>query len=384
MRDGGEPDEGDQPGGKVARAVFDRLIFPRLGRRRADVLVGPRHGVDVGVVDLGDGRVMALTTDPLFIMPAYGWERAAWFAVHILLSMPSPPVWRRTSPPSTSICRARCRRARSIRSGAWSTASAIVWAWRSSPAPGHYDGCRFRGGGTIVCIGPRIVTPAMALVGDAVIVTKGVAIEAVGQLGAAFPAAVEQRCGATRRREAEALFAQMSVVVDAMTAADVGLREAGVTSMHDATEFGLQGALVEVAGASGVGLRIERGAIPVPGVVADVCAAFAMDPYAASSEGTLLTCRPSRAAEVVARLSSVGVPAAIVGEVVPAADGVKWKVTGEWVSLLYPSRDPFWDVFTRVAAQAGARCATWGDADADAAACGESGPRRRPSTGLAA
>src|SRR5204863_396904 len=29
---------------------------------------------------------MALTTDPVFVVPAYGWERAAWFAVHILAS----------------------------------------------------------------------------------------------------------------------------------------------------------------------------------------------------------------------------------------------------------------------------------------------------------
>ena len=29
---------------------------------------------------------MAITADPVFIVPAYGWERAAWFAVHILAS----------------------------------------------------------------------------------------------------------------------------------------------------------------------------------------------------------------------------------------------------------------------------------------------------------
>ena len=29
---------------------------------------------------------MALTADPVFVVPAYGWERAAWFAAHILAS----------------------------------------------------------------------------------------------------------------------------------------------------------------------------------------------------------------------------------------------------------------------------------------------------------
>ena len=69
--------------GKVSPEIFDEVILPRLGRRRDDVVVGPQHGVDVGVIDIGGGRVMAMTTDPVFIVPQYGWRRSAWFAVHI-------------------------------------------------------------------------------------------------------------------------------------------------------------------------------------------------------------------------------------------------------------------------------------------------------------
>jgi hypothetical protein len=32
--------------GKISAEVFDELIYPRLGRRRRSVLVGPKHGVD--------------------------------------------------------------------------------------------------------------------------------------------------------------------------------------------------------------------------------------------------------------------------------------------------------------------------------------------------
>ena len=72
--------------GKVSRSVFDGLILPNLGAADPRVIVGPQHGVDVGVVDIGGGRVMAITADPVFIVPQYGWSRAAWFAVHILAS----------------------------------------------------------------------------------------------------------------------------------------------------------------------------------------------------------------------------------------------------------------------------------------------------------
>src|SRR4030043_1691306 len=72
--------------GKVSAEVFADVPRPRRGRRRRSVLVGPKHGVDIGVVDIGGGKVMAMTTDPVFIVPEYGFERAAWFAIHILCS----------------------------------------------------------------------------------------------------------------------------------------------------------------------------------------------------------------------------------------------------------------------------------------------------------
>ena len=72
--------------GKISPEIFDEIIFPNLGKKSKNVVVGPQHGVDIGVVDLGGGKVMVTTTDPVFIVPQYGWERAAWFAIHIIIS----------------------------------------------------------------------------------------------------------------------------------------------------------------------------------------------------------------------------------------------------------------------------------------------------------
>src|SRR5438034_559599 len=72
--------------GKVSRAFFENVIARHLGEKRRDVVVGPANGVDVGVVRLPDGRALVSTTDPIYIVPQYGWERAAWFAFHILAS----------------------------------------------------------------------------------------------------------------------------------------------------------------------------------------------------------------------------------------------------------------------------------------------------------
>ena len=74
------------PMGKISRAFFETVISRNLGARRKDIEKGPANGVDVGVVRLPGGRAMISTTDPIYIVPPYGWERAAWFAFHILAS----------------------------------------------------------------------------------------------------------------------------------------------------------------------------------------------------------------------------------------------------------------------------------------------------------
>ena len=38
--------------GKISSEIFDEIILPQLGRKRSEVLIGPQHGVDVGVTDI--------------------------------------------------------------------------------------------------------------------------------------------------------------------------------------------------------------------------------------------------------------------------------------------------------------------------------------------
>ena len=42
--------------GKIHPEFFDRVIYPRLGTYSEDVVIGPRHGVDYGVLKV-DGEV---------------------------------------------------------------------------------------------------------------------------------------------------------------------------------------------------------------------------------------------------------------------------------------------------------------------------------------
>jgi hydrogenase maturation factor len=221
---------------------------------------------------------------------------------------------------------------------------------------GRYEGCEYPmvGGATVIAIGSddAYVTPKMARVGDKVLITKGPAIEASGLFAVTFPQKVAAEYGAAFAKEAEDLFWQMSVVENALTAAQIGVRDNGVTAMHDATECGVWGGLAEIAAASRVGLTIEKGEIILQETVRKVCGLFNIDPYSSISEGTLiLTVKPHRADEVRNRLNDKGILASIVGEIVEIGKGTRYFDRGREYTLEHPQVDPFWSAFGKAASE---------------------------------
>ncbi|MDP9242207.1 MAG: AIR synthase related protein, partial [Actinomycetota bacterium] len=203
------------------------MILRRLGAPDGDVLVGPRHGVDVGVVRVAPGVVMALTADPVFVVPAYGWERAAWFAVHILASDAAtsglPLRWMAVDlnlPPEISD---------DDLTSLWDAYSRACADLGIAVVTGHtarYDGCAWPmvGGAVCTAIGSEdaYVTPTMARPGDAIVVTKGAAIEATALFAATFPDRLADGVGSDVVKSADALFEQMTVVPEARAAASFG------------------------------------------------------------------------------------------------------------------------------------------------------------------
>ena len=341
--------------GKVSPDIFDQVILSQLGRARPEVLVPPQNGVDIGVTDLGHGQVMITTTDPVFVVPAYGWERSAWFAVHILASDAA------TSGLAPQYITLDLNLPLSMDRAAFEAFWKVVHRECDkigmaiiSGHTGRYQGCDYPmvGGATVICIGPsdRYVTPRMARPGDAVIVTKGAAVEAAGLFAVTFPQRVAAQYGDAFAARAQDIFWQMSVVDDALTAASVGVRDDGVTSMHDATECGVYGGLYEVARASQVGMVIEKETILLQDAIRQICALFNIDPYCSISEGTLIiTCRPHKSDAVLAALSGRGIPASVVGQVVEESRGIMLREGGRESRLEHPRVDPFWNAFAREA-----------------------------------
>jgi hydrogenase expression/formation protein HypE len=325
--------------GKVDEAFFEEVIYPNLGADRDDVALGPTHGVDFGVLDVGD-RAVVVATDPVSILPGLGFGRAGRLAMDIVLAdvavsgvAPTHLAVSLSLPPGMTDEQL---------AETWRAASDYAADLDVAIAAGHtarYAGIDYSwvGAGTALGVGDHdaVVRPDGARPGDALVVSTGPAAEIAGLFATLFPDALDV--------PAETLAVAQERVEDVMVVADaLAAHEAAtVTAMHDATEGGVQGGLVEMADGAGVRFDVEREAVPVRDGVEAVCEAVDVDPWQVSSAGSLLVTAPEPAARAVVEvLERRDTPAAVVGSV---SEGEGVYLDGERVS--HPGADPAWEAF---------------------------------------
>jgi hydrogenase maturation factor len=334
--------------GKIDLETFTSFLLPRLGKSDDTVIVPPKTGVDAGVIDIGNDRVLIIAEDPIFAIPQQPLDMFGWYTVHIGASdvavmgvKPRYMTYSLLMPPETKEEDFRVI-VDAIHSAALELDIAIVGGHT-----GYYPGFTAPtiGGVTVFAIADKnaYVTPAGATPGDDVILTKGPAIETAGILAVIKEKELLMRYPPALVERAKALCKQMTVVADALLAMGSG----GVTAMHDATEGGVIGGLYEIASASGVGMEIREEAIIYPDEVRMVCETFEIDPVAAIAEGSLLiTVRPNRSTNVVNTLRSGGIDGSIIGKVTGDVNTRTIKRRdGSVDQLAIPRQDPFWPVF---------------------------------------
>lgn len=336
--------------GKISRDIFDELIFPHLGAKSKSVLVGPKHGVDVGIVRIG-GKAVALTADPIFIVPEYGFERSAWFAIHILTS---DVVTSGLPPTFLSIdLNLPLSMKKEELEIVWKVIDKECKKMGISIVCGHtgrYDNCNWPmvGGATVMAVGDlkKYVNPKFMKEGDLLIITKGPAIEAVGIFSTMFPNYIKEKLGEKIAKKGEKIFYKMSVVEDALTAVKGGVRDKGVSAMHDATECGIYGGVFELANAANLGIVLQKDEIVIEEGVDQICDLFKIDPFSSISEGTLLiSVRKKYALKVLELLKKKNIKASICGEFVSLKKGFKIIEKGIEKRLEHPEVDPFWNAF---------------------------------------
>ena len=284
------------------------------------VLTGPRIGEDSSVIEMGEHCLVA-TSDPITLAT----EDIGWYAVHVnandIACSGGTPKWFLPTllvPESYSE----------------ESASAIFHQIHEACSD---IGVTIIGGHSEVSSGIKtpivaatmlgevqkkdIIRTGGAIAGDSIVLTKGIAIEGTTALANDYETNLKD-LGASEEiiTRAKALLKEIGISV--LRDAQVACSESKVNSMHDPTEGGLATALHELASASGLGIAVEEGSIPVLPECKSVADLLGLDPLGLLASGALLiTLHSSEVPKLLRALQSEGITGWEIGQVLDQEEG---------------------------------------------------------------
>ena len=307
------------PLGKLPPDYLDRL-FSRYVPADERVILGPGIGHDAAVISFGD-RYLVAKTDPI----TFAAEEIGWYAVHVnandVACTGAVPRWFLATLllPQTG------------------TDEALVDdIFQQIARTCDQLGIALVGGHTEITHGldrpilagfmlgevspEELVRPDGARPGDALLITKGIAVEGTAIIAREKGDHLEGVDHRLVERGRQFLYEPgISVVRDALLATSAG----DVHAMHDPTEGGLATGLWELAEAAGVGLIVEEESIPILAETAAVCEALGLDPLGLIASGALLLAVARGQADDITRaLQAEGIAAATIGRIVTPEKGV--------------------------------------------------------------
>ena len=307
--------------GKLPSDLLARLLA-KVQPRDPRVVLGPGIGRDAAVIDNGGPKLLVAKTDPI----TFAIDLIGWYAVHVnandIACMGARPAWLMTSvllPQGASP---------ELAEGIFDQVLDACRTLEIELVGGHTE-ITYRLDRPIIVAAllgeverDRLVRPEGARPGDALLLTKGIAIEGTAVL--AREAAVElARLGMTAteiQAAKDCLFAPgISVLREAMAACEA----VRVHAMHDPTEGGLATALYEIAAAAGAGITVDAGRVHVLPATRRLCDAAGLDPFGLLASGALLLAVAEEdAPKALSAMRAAGVEAECIGTVLPPGLGV--------------------------------------------------------------
>jgi hydrogenase expression/formation protein HypE len=310
------------PVGKLSWTFLDDLLREHRCSD-PDVIVGPGIGEDAAVVDLGNICLVA-SSDPI----TFATDAIGHYAVQInandLATMGATPRWflatlllpeaKTTEEQVRDLFQQICDACGKIEISLIGGHSEVTAGLDRPIVVGTMLGQVDR---------DQLVTSSGARVGDVLILTKGIAIEATALIARERYDVLRIKYSNTLLERCKNLLYDpgIGVLPDARTATG----SARVHAMHDPTEGGLATGLWELAQASRVGLQVDREAIVVLPETACLCETFGLDPLGLIASGALLVVvDPRDVRKVLGALAGAGIAAQDIGRVTEGHE-VLWK-----------------------------------------------------------
>lgn len=337
--------------GKINSDLFHEIIESQSGRQRKDVITGPKFGVDTAVIDLGNGKGLATSSDPLSLIPSLGLKESAWLSVHLLVNdmattgfAPQYAQFTLNLPTDFSLDKFKSYWGYIHRM--CDELGIAITGGHTAQVPGQES--TTPGGGTMFLQAPLddIITSDGAEPGDKIVVTKESALVSSSILAMGFPETVQKECGKDIYDQACENFYRTSSLQDALEAKKVLKPNTELKAMHDVTEGGLLGGISELAEASGCGYRIDSSKLPVEEAPQKICELFEIDHRLCVGAGSMIMAVDEEWVEVlVDHLQSQDITAVVVGELTEEQTGGILIEDGKENEFNFDGNDPYWAAF---------------------------------------
>ena len=323
--------------GKFPSSLLEKLL-QKPGVTDPRVLLGPGVGEDAAVIDLGETLLVA-KSDPI----TFATDRIGWYAVQVnandIACTGGTPRWFLAT---LMVPEAFTEdQAEELYTQVLDACTAIEVTLIGGHSEVTYGIDRPIVAGTMLgeVARDRVIRTGGAQDGDSIVVTKGIAIEGTALLA-------RERADDLRKAGVSddiiTLSAELlnSPGISVLRDTEIACTNAQVHSMHDVTEGGLITGLREIAAASGLGLAIEGGSVPVLGPTETVCQALDLDPMGLLASGALIITLPSgEVPSLLSELEKKGLAGWEIGMMLAPEEGLVYISREGEVELPQFSRD---------------------------------------------
>jgi len=337
--------------GKVSAKIFKEDLLDQCGAIREEVVIGPQFGVDTSIIDLKNGQALAVSSDPLSLIPSLGLEVSAWLSVHLLVNDMvttgfAPQYAQFVLNLPTSLSRTDFQTYWGHIHALCSKLDIAITGGHTGQIPGQES--TIAGGGTMFLQAPKeeILSSNRAQAGDSIIVTKTAAITSSSLLAMAFPETVQNKAGTEVHQKATENFWKLSALQDGLTASKVLRSNDELHGMHDVTEGGILGAVSEMSIASGLGFSIDYQSLPIAHEISEVMNLFEIDPFISVGAGSMIMAVKNGCEEkLMQELTKSGISATVVGRFSAGNTRELIMEDGTSPSFDFDGVDPYWGAF---------------------------------------
>ena len=302
--------------GKVPETALKRAVLNQIEHRRDGVLVGPGIGEDCSVLAVEKEDAFILSTDPItgtvhdigklaVHITANDIATSGAEVIGIMLSILLPEETGEADLKSLmQDIEGECKKLNVEILGGHTEVTKAV----NQPIV------------TVTGVGrmkrSEVIKTAGAVPGQDIVMTKWAGLEGTAIIAAAREQELLSKYNSGFIDGAKKMIDDISVVPEARIA-----REHKATSMHDATEGGVFGALWEIGTASKVGLEVDLQKITLRQETVEICEFYDLNPYMLISSGSMLIVT-DRANQLVEHLQEAGITAAVIGHITEGNDRI--------------------------------------------------------------